>query len=210
MSIGSEALASLPLSGVGGDVYVGDVTVRPNGWAAATFGQAKIVYAQKGWCVSTIPSPRAAHNTINVSAGWATRAFGTPSAIAATTFRATSLGKISVFGTPAEHSHVTCLVGEGGRAVFGTPRSRVAFRAEMIGAAMVSFGRVDAVIRSKPVGWKVPLFGQIGVSRAQMAHGFVVTRMGHPRMNRTAPFNPILSLPTMYVSYRQHKISVLT
>ena len=210
MSIGAEALSSLPLSGVGGDVYIGDVTVRPSGWCASTFGQAKIALTQKGLRLSTFPTPLAIHNTINVAAGWPSAVFGAPSTIAAATYRAASLGKITVFGTFAGRGLKTCVGGGARITTFGTPRSRGVLHTEATGASMVSFGLADATFTLETVGWKAPHFGRPQVSRSQMAHGFVATRMGHPRMNRTVPFNPILELPVLYVVCRQTEISVRT
>lgn len=210
MGIGSEALSSLPIAGIGSDVYISDVIVRPDGWAAATFGQAKIALTQKGWVVSTFPSPLAIHNTINIPTGWPAASFGTPTTIAAITFLATSLGKISVFGTPAQSNQVICVASGANRTTFGQSLSSKVFRAEASGASMPSFGQAGSAFRTKPVGWKSPSFGAAQVSRAQMAHGFVATRMGCPQMNRTTPYNPILSLPTLHVRTRNAEIFVLT
>ena len=210
MSIGSESLSSQPISGAGSGVYISDVIVRPDGWAAATFGQAKIALTQKGWIISTFTQPLAIHNTINTVAGWPSTAFGSPSTIAAATFMVASFGKIAFFGTPVETNHVTCS-SEGWRySTFGTPHIHGVFRASPTGVVAVGFGTAKSAIRSKPVGWKAPSFGQAWVSRTQMAHGFVATRMGCPQMNRTTPYNPILSLPTLHVRTRNAEIFVLT
>lgn len=210
MSIGAESIAGLPIAGIGSDIYIGDVTVRPDGWKATTFGQAKIALTQKGWVVSTFPAPLAIHNTINIPAGWAAAAFGTPTTLAAVTFVATSLGKISVFGTPVETNLVTCIASGAKRTAFGQPLSSNVFRASASGASMPDFGQAGSAFRMKPSGWKAPSFGQAQVSRAQMAHGFVATRMGRPKMDRTTPVNPILLLPTLHILTRKAEMVVFT
>lgn len=208
MSIGAEALSSLPIAGIGSDVYVVDVTVRPDGWKATAFGQAKIALTQKGWVVSTFPPPLAIHNTINIPTGWPAASFGTPTTIATVTFLATSLGKISVFGTPAQSNQVTCVASGANRTTFGKPLSSKVFRAVASGASMPSFGLANSIFRSKPDGWKAPSFGTAQVSRAQMAHGFVATRMGRPQMNRTTPVNPILLLPMLHILTRKAEVYI--
>ena len=210
MGIGSESLSSQPISGAGSGVYISDVIVRPDGWAAATFGQAKIALTQKGWIISTFTQPLAIHNTINTVAGWPSTAFGTPSTIATTTFHAASFGKMAVFGAPVGHSYLTSTADGAHCPAFGTPHIHGVFRASPTGVVAVGFGTAKSAIRSKPVGWKAPSFGQAWVSRTQMAHGFVATRMGCPQMNRTTPYNPILSLPTLHVRTRNAEIFVLT
>ena len=210
MSIGSEALSSLPIAGIGGDAYVGDVTVRPDGWKATTFGQAGIVLAQKGWVVSSFPAPLAIHNTINTPSGWAPTVFGTPTTIASLAFQAASFGKIAVFGTPLETNAVACPANGRQHVVFGEPVGRGVFHANPPGVLIPSFGQANSIFRTRPTGWKTPFFGQAQVSRAQRAHGFLATKMGSPKMDRTTPYNPILSLPTLHVRTRNAEIFVLT